>query len=348
MSDSFSSKKMLFVVGNSRSGTTMLGRILGHATDVYTFNELHFFEQMWHPHVPPQHVTTAQAVAMFARLIGIQRNGYYFKQMDIQKYRLEAQAAINTLPEPMDPAIVYAAFVSYETGRLGKAISCDQTPRNLYYLQEILNLYPNAIVVNILRDPRGVLLSQKNRWHRRSMSNGGVPLFHTVRQWADYHPVTISLIWKQGINSYDRVAKHPRVIGLRFEDLLENPEFEIKRLCQFAGIQYVPDMLDIPQVGSSLERDNPDLRGINREAAERWRQGGLTTSEIWICQRLTKTAMQRHSYKLELVTPHVTAIVWAWVTWLVKGGLALLFNLHRSRNPLTAVSRRLGLSRNRE
>lgn len=35
---------VIFIVGNSRSGTTMLGRILGKSTYVHTFDELHFFE----------------------------------------------------------------------------------------------------------------------------------------------------------------------------------------------------------------------------------------------------------------------------------------------------------------
>ena len=37
------SNKMIFVVGNSRSGTTMLGRMLGRNSRVYKFPELHLF-----------------------------------------------------------------------------------------------------------------------------------------------------------------------------------------------------------------------------------------------------------------------------------------------------------------
>ena len=39
--------KQIFVVGNSRSGTTMMGRILGNHPDIFTFKELHFFGQLW-------------------------------------------------------------------------------------------------------------------------------------------------------------------------------------------------------------------------------------------------------------------------------------------------------------
>ena len=42
-----SNPKQIFVVGSSRSGTTMMGRILGNHKDIFTFNELHFFGAIW-------------------------------------------------------------------------------------------------------------------------------------------------------------------------------------------------------------------------------------------------------------------------------------------------------------
>ena len=39
--------KQIFIVGNSRSGTTMLGRILNNHSEVFTFKELHFFYTLW-------------------------------------------------------------------------------------------------------------------------------------------------------------------------------------------------------------------------------------------------------------------------------------------------------------
>lgn len=344
MTGSFLEQKMIIVVGNSRSGTTMLGRILGRAGQVYTFNELHFFEQMWQPQLPPQPVTRDEAVTLFARLVNVQRDGY-FEQGDLAKYLAESGSALAGLTEPLTPPLVYAAFAGYEAGRFGKSIPCDQTPRNLYYLREILDLYPNAVVVNIIRDPRGVLLSQKNRWRRRSMSDGRVPLNHLIRQWVDYHPITISLIWKAGVAAYERVASHPRVIGLRFEDLVSNPEAEIRRVCAAAGIPFAAEMLDVPQVGSSLKRDAPDQRGINREVAEQWRKGGLSRTDLWISQQVSRAVMARHGYQPDPIRPDWLLLAWSGFTWVVKSGLAFLFNFRRSRNPFKAVARRLGLGR---
>ncbi len=37
----------IFVVGSSRSGTTMMGRILDKHPSIFTFRELHFFGTIW-------------------------------------------------------------------------------------------------------------------------------------------------------------------------------------------------------------------------------------------------------------------------------------------------------------
>ncbi|MBN1225226.1 MAG: sulfotransferase, partial [Candidatus Aminicenantes bacterium] len=37
----------IFVLGYGRSGTTMMGHILGNHPDVYMFRELNFFEKLW-------------------------------------------------------------------------------------------------------------------------------------------------------------------------------------------------------------------------------------------------------------------------------------------------------------
>ena len=38
---------IIFIVGNSRSGTTMMRRVLGNHPAIFMLEELHFFEQLW-------------------------------------------------------------------------------------------------------------------------------------------------------------------------------------------------------------------------------------------------------------------------------------------------------------
>ena len=67
--------KQIFIVGNSRSGTTMMGRILDNHSDIFTFKELHFFGQLWSSKDQSKILSQKQAVELCSRLLCIQEFG---------------------------------------------------------------------------------------------------------------------------------------------------------------------------------------------------------------------------------------------------------------------------------
>lgn len=332
--------RLIFVVGNSRSGTTMMGRVLGGHRDVFTFNELHFFEQLWQPTDNPASIEREAAIGLAAKLMTIQRDGYY-TQADAVQYKHEATGAVRDIETPITPPVVFSAFIDHECAKHNKTIGCDQTPRNLYYIDELLTLYPDARFVVMVRDLRDVLLSQKNRWKRRRLGAKGTPWWNALRTWAGYHPVTISLLWRSGVSAGDRYKDDPRVRVLRFEDLLTDPEGQLKNVCETAGIDYDPAMLDVPRVGSSHQADRPSERGLDPGAAGRWKHGGLTRTELAVCQHITAEHMARHGYDTEPVKMQPLSLMWCRVTWVFKSALALALNFRRIRNLRESVRRRL-------
>lgn len=337
-------EKLIFVVGNSRSGTTMLGRILGRAEKVYLFNELHFFEQTWLPVVPAPKINPSQAIWYIARLMAVHRDGYYVKP-DIQKYWGEASVLVGSNPGEWTAPRAYAVFVTAEARRFGKSIPCDKTPRNLFYIQEILYYYPNAYIVHIVRDPRDVMLSQKNRWKRRQFSSNKFPLKEAIRSWANYHPISISILWRSGIKAWERFADHPRLLLVRFEDLLDNPEDVIKRICAHVGISYSRSMLDVPQIGSSHGSDQPERVGINKEIAGRWRRSGVNDLvDIAICQSMLKRQMQKYHYEIADIHPNFLLLLSTITIWPIKGVSAFIVNIGKSTNILAFLLRRLGIT----
>tara|TARA_R110002111_G_scaffold29883_1_gene62184 strand:+ start:971 stop:1981 length:1011 start_codon:yes stop_codon:yes gene_type:complete len=334
-------QRMIFVVGNSRSGTTMMGRVLGGHADVFTFNELHFFEQLWQPTAEPTPMDKREARDVLSRLIAYQRDGYYAPHKPWQ-YLDESEKIIASIDTPVTAPALFQAYLGYESAANQKTIGCDQTPRNLYYMQELLALFPDARFVVMVRDPRDVLLSQKNRWKRRKLGAKGTPWWNALRTWAGYHPANISLLWRSGVASGDKFKDDPRVCVLRFEDLLTNSETELQRVCQTAGLAYDPAMLDVPRVGSSHQQDQQDQRGLDPNAAGRWRTGGLTKTELAICQRITGEHMARHGYAIEPVHASLISRGWYQITWVFKSGLALALNIWRIRNLRESLRRRLG------
>ncbi len=347
--------KMLFVVGNSRSGTTMMGRILGKHSDVYTFGELHFFGQLWSPASSSElHKKDAEKLA--SRLFCIQREGYR-THGNPNSFLGESRHFLNELVEyPATPDCLYSAFLQYETLQNNRIIPCDQTPRNVFYIDDILRLYPQAKIINMIRDPRDVLLSQKQKWKRRYLGGTDMPMRETIRDWINYHPITISRIWHTAVTAADRFADNERVISIYFEKLLAHPETTVSDVCQFIGIDYATSMLQVPQVGSSVNTDKPNQLGINPTRAHNWhsnhnnkkdsdlpteRRESLSSTEIYISEKINRTLMEKHNYIPVSTRPNIFGLAVNFLSFPMKLAAAFICNLDRIKNIRETLKRRL-------
>ena len=143
----------IFITGNSRSGTTMMSRILGNHEEVFSFQELHFFDEQ----LQSKEITNEGAIKLYAKLCSIQRNGY-FGNHSTEPFYEEAKNALGELND-FSEIEVYKKFIFDETKRNHKSIPCKQTPQNIFSLNEILANFNDARVVVMVRDPREVLLS---------------------------------------------------------------------------------------------------------------------------------------------------------------------------------------------
>ncbi len=334
---------MIFVVGNSRSGTTMMGRILGKHPCVYTFGELHCFGQLCAPPFSSE-VGKKEIEKLASQLFCIQREGYR-THGNPRRFLSEAQMFLDGLTiYPDTSAVLFEAFLRHEATENDRTIPCDQTPRNVFYIADILELYPNSRIINMIRDPRDVLLSQKRKWKRRFLGGSDMPMKETLRDWMNYHPITISHIWRTAVNAADQFAHHERVISVYFEELLTHPEKTVKRLCDFAGITYTDEMLRVPQVGSSVAEDQPQQLGINPHRAHSWHSDTtgeeLSSAEIYLNQKITAALMKKHSYSPVSIQPNVASLMLHLLTFPVKLGGAFLFNLDRMKSIPQTLKRR--------
>jgi hypothetical protein len=335
------SKGPIFVVGNSRSGTTMMSRVLGRHPTVFTLGELHFFEQLWSPDDENHPISETEAAQLLSRLLCIQEDGY-LNQGEPSRFYGEARELVSSLRlDASTPARLFEAFLSNEAKKNGKEIPCDQTPRNVFYIGEILDLYPKAQVISMIRDPRDVLLSQKRKWKRRFLGAKNIPLKEAFRSWVNYHPITISKLWNGSARAADNYAEHNQVHVLRFEDLVAEPENTVRKVCEFVGIPFDERLLEVPHIGSSSGLDSPKQKGISRDRAGSWRKGGLSSTEIFLCQKITGGLMREHGYTLSSSNLDLLPLGGSVVLFPIKLSLALLLNLKRMRNVKETIKRRL-------
>ena len=340
MTATLASGTIIFIVGNSRSGTTMMRRVLGNHPEIYMLEELHFFEQLWSSSDKDKQLTVPEAAALASRLFFIQRDGY-LTEMNEQKHFEEAMNMVSSMEKALYPHEVLRTFLHYETARGGRSIPCEKTPQDVFYIKEILELFPEAKIINMVRDPRGVMLSQKRKWQRRNMGAGFMTRKEQRRLRINYHPITISKLWNASQRAAQPFLEHERVRTVIFENLVNQSEELVRGLCSFLEITYDPAMLHIPQVGSSNEADKPDTFGIKTERAGNWEKGGLNKGEIWFCQQICSNYMAAYGYDVKPIQPGIGYKLLYYVSFPFKLALALLFNLHRMKNIGEAIRRRL-------
>lgn len=335
--------KKIFIVGNSRSGTTMLGRILGNHNEIFTFHEIHFFEQLIADSELNVPVSYANGVKIFSNLISIQRKGYLnHRENNLFENESKNQLSIlyNKLNNNVTPMDIYDYYLHYECARNGKNIPCEQTPRNLFYLNEIVEKFPDAFIINMIRDPRSVILSQKNKWKRRTLGANNIPLFESLRSWANYHPITISNLWKSSINNGKSYYNNKSIKLIFFEDLIKYPNKTIDKIIEFLKIKNQSKLSEIPQIGSSQLKDNPKQKGIRKEIVSSWKNGGLTNEEIYICQSINYKLLYEFNYKIEEINVSYIRLVLICFNFPIKILLSLILNLHRYKNIYSAIKRR--------
>jgi hypothetical protein len=202
-------------------------------------------------------------------------------------------------------------------------------------------LYPDAKFICLLRDPRDVLKSQKNRWKRRRFTTGKKhPFMASLRQMVNYHPITISKLWTGIIPVIKSNADHSNFILIKYEDLLTDTKNQLTKICDFTGIKYSDEMIQIPNIGSSLKSDKPGAIGIDKTKLSGWKKGGLNKAEIIICEKLCHQGLKYFNYEESDYNFH-WKVLWYYLIFPFQMVLILMFNLSKSKNLMETIKRRL-------
>jgi len=330
--------KQIFVVGNSRSGTTMMGRIIGKHSSVFTFKELHFFGQLWSSKDKNKLLSRKESVKLFSKLLNIQQYGI-FNQRNPEQFNTISESSISE--EKYSRINIFNFFLHYSAEQNNSVIPCDQSPINVLYIQEILDNFPNAKIVNMVRDPRDVLLSQKNKWKRRYFGSSSIPFKEAVRSYFNYHPITISKLWNSSINNARKFEKNERVFSLKFENLLENPEKKIQDLCDFLGLEFSEEMLKVPNIGSSTSVDEKTTLGLDNNKIGKWKSGGISKTDIYICQKICGNNMATFHYKKKNFKFIPLFVIFQFFSFPIKLSISFLLNLHRIKNLKEVFKKRI-------
>lgn len=275
----------VFVVGAPRTGTTLLKEVLNGHPRIRIFNEVHFFERVWDDRerigdlgTPESRQRAFEILRAAVRFVGEDRP--VADRLPDEEFERRLQA------EGGDYRGLLAAVLKTGAEMHGADVWGDSSPQDVLYLAKILEWFPEARIVGLARDPRGFLASYKNYWRRR---------VKTYRE--RYNPLTNSLLWRSYMSALLEAARGAHaesVLLLRYEDLVDDAEKHIRRLCEHVGVEFDPAMVAVTTSNTSF--GTTQASGIVTTSRDRWRTE-LTPTEIWLGERVFGGVMRELGYE---------------------------------------------------
>ena len=211
----------LFVLGVRRSGTTLLRVMLDRHSQLAVPDESYFV-----PQLADRHLRRIEVDGFVDDLSRIDTLAEWEVPLDKVRARL-----YDGMPTGEAIGTVYAVYAEErDKPRWG-----DKTPMYMRNLRMLERLFSDALFVHLIRDGRDAALSFL------SMPRGIV-----TETWA--HPrssADFACQWRTEVASARQLGRRvggARYLEVRYEELVDDAEAVLERICGFAGLPYEPTM----------------------------------------------------------------------------------------------------------
>lgn len=275
----------IFVVGHPRSGTTLVATLLGRHPDISMPPETQFFPEIF-----------AQGGADGAELGRRALDNPRVRDLELDEGRFmsEFQATSMTFKD------LFELIIRSYCAKAGKIRPGEKSPNHLKWAETLLQWFPDAKIINVVRDGRDVANSLMD-----------VP-------WTHKNIIKHSFDWVVSQRLADRMLRKAsdRFRIVRYESLLMAPEAVLKDMCEFLSERYDPVMLDagvsdaVPTWESGWK--NKARLDIDPSNIGKWKR--LRYRDQAVMNALMGRELERNGYEVQMPNMLVRACVWmiAW------------------------------------
>ncbi len=280
----------IFLSGLGRSGTTLLRQMINSHSQIAVPYESHFITK----YTPI--IESLGKEASKADILNVLEQICSEEILKYWDYYPNANAVFDSL-QSFTPADVFNTFYMLYAKHHGKVRWGDKSAylSNLY---DIKKIFPNAVFIHIVRDGRDVANSFKN------MDFGPKTIADTADFWDRYVKLGMSM---------GRMLPSEQYMELRYEDLVTQTEVELKRICEFIGVEFEPTMLEyykdakkyIPQnlLKTHYNADKPP----NPDRVYSWKKK-MPQVELDIFNQIAKDMLNEFNYEIPPIKSSSMAI----------------------------------------
>lgn len=303
-----SEPEAIFVVGVSRSGTTLMRRILDSHSRIAIATENHFLGHLlpWEgARVYFRRVGDLRVDDTVRRIVELIYSGEFQSRSRLRELSPywrwltrsvpRAQLEERLLAAERTERGLFAAFLRVYADRRGKAIMGEKTPAHLAWVETLMEWFPGGRVIHMMRDPRAVYMSELRR---RTENATGFPYRWLVRMppvMRAFVLLEVTWAWASAVRRHRQLAdRFPDAYRLvRFEDLVRDPEVELMELCAFLGVDMEDSLLRQRVTSKGSLRGQA---GFDAGAADRWRESIDPPAERWL-RRLLGRRLAEMGYR---------------------------------------------------
>ncbi|MEB3282710.1 MAG: sulfotransferase [Lyngbya sp.] len=218
MNRSVKPKVRIFLVGCPRSGTTLLQSLLAAHPQIASFPEAHFFRHLlggrkpWQSRLRMASPTARDRFLQFLEEVGHPEMKHYLPPYAIFTLQY-VWAFLNVLDDL--------------TLQEGKNIWLEKTPSNLHYISYIEKRVPNAKFIHIIRNGSDVVASLYEVTHKYpEIWSGAWDIDRCIQQWV------------KDVKLSRKYVNQPNHILVSYEDLVNQTQENLEKLCDFIGISF--------------------------------------------------------------------------------------------------------------
>ena len=229
-----------------------------------------------------------------------------FSRLGIPKDDLRASladGAVSTFPDA-----VRVVFDHYASSR-GKNRYGDKTPLYITFIEPIARLLPETRFVHLVRDGRDVTLAYLER--DKGPGDIAEAAFHWRLRVTRGHEAGMAL----GPERYQEY---------RYEDLIDDPEGVVRRICDFLDLDFDPVMLDYQENSARFlaEAKNPGdhqhLTMAPTKGLIDWRTS-MSPDDLALFEAIAGDALQELGYE-QASSRRLSPLVvrWQWLRWQTR------------------------------
>jgi hypothetical protein len=276
----FQRSEPFFVIGAHRSGTTLLRYMLSSHPRLYLPPESEFIPAFF-GRSPTRPLNRSESRRILRKI---------FRLRFVREWQGAPPDIDDLVPEgeTFTPARLVGALYTAYANQHGAARWGDKTPTYTSHIELLHRIFPRARFIHLIRDGRDVALSVLDTWGRRAH----VDLVFAARSWVRRVAEACCSGGRFDPESY---------LELRYEDLVVEPEKELRRVCRFLDEDFHPKMLQfhltaeewIQEGGFHDAVRNP----LTTERIDRWRKE-MSASDLRVFEAVAGPTLTGLGYEL--------------------------------------------------